>query len=116
MNKEKIFKALVHKFGVENQLIVAIEELSELQKELCKSLRKEENKANICEEIADVEIMLEQIKLLFDIADVVEMEKTQKIKRTAERYLNFKSIAYKKKKDNFEDCLGISLDDYDMYI
>lgn len=114
MDEKEFYEKIIFKFGDNNQITVAIEELSELQKELCKSLRKEDNKVNICEEIADVEIMLEQIKLLFDIADVVEMEKNNKIKRTANRYLNLKVNI--KKEDDFEDCLGVSLDDYDMYI
>lgn len=68
------------------QVIVAIEELSELQKELCKSLRGDTNYDNITEEIADVEIMLEQMKIYFAINEnEVEGMKKLKIKRTKER-------------------------------
>ena len=104
MNKTEIYKKLIAKFGVKNQIIVAIEELSELQKELCKTLRGEENKPNICEEIADVEIMLEQIKMLYDINEVVEFEKNNKLKRTNDRYLKIIDIDYpifKNKIDKF---------------
>lgn len=51
--------------GKEGQSIVAIEELSELQKELCKMLRGIGNPEHLAEEIADVEIMLCQIKELY---------------------------------------------------
>ena len=50
------------------QLIVAIEEMSELQKELCKLLRNEiRSMDNIEEEIADVSIMLEQLMIIMGI-------------------------------------------------
>ena len=54
------------------QIIVCIEELSELQKELCKLLRDEKGSANfekVVEEIADVLIMIEQVKMMLDIDD-----------------------------------------------
>jgi len=47
-----------------------IEELSELQKELCKYLRGNENRNKIIEEVADVEIALNDIKAKFDIKEV----------------------------------------------
>ena len=84
----KLYQQLIKKYG-ENQLIVAIEELSELQKELCKHLRNNLNIANLIEELADVEIMLEQIKLYFNISPVdVEKKKNWKLTRTKERLLN----------------------------
>lgn len=82
-----VYKGLVKKFGAENQIIVAIEELSELQKELCKYLRGETNIRNISEEMADAEIMLEQLKLIFDNQKPVSIEKNYKLIRTYERYL-----------------------------
>lgn len=54
-------------WGAEMQSVVAAEELSELQKELCKSVRGEDNADAIAEEIADVQIMLEQMLLLHDL-------------------------------------------------
>lgn len=59
-------------FGEEHQLDVAIEELSELIKEICKSKRGSANKEKVCEEMADVYIMLEQLKLIysFDESDI----------------------------------------------
>lgn len=87
MNKKEIYKKLIEK-NKEKQLIVAIEELSELQKEICKSLRGKLNKTNLVEEIADVEIMLEQIKLYFDIQQTnINLVKQQKIVRTYKRLL-----------------------------
>lgn len=81
------YKKLFDKYG-KKQLIVAIEELSELQKELCKYLRGNGNVANITEEIGDVEIMIEQLKFYFSIdKDLLERLKQGKIERTKERLL-----------------------------
>lgn len=75
----------------DKQLIVAIEELSELQKELCKSLRGKTNKENITEEIADVLIMIKQLQIYFNI-DKKDIKKMiyEKLKRTKERLLDDK--------------------------
>lgn len=54
-------------YGKENQLTVAVEEFSELIKEICKHKRGEDNKARIIEEMADCYIMLVQLELMFDI-------------------------------------------------
>lgn len=82
-----VLKELVEKFG-DKQVVVAIEELSELQKELCKHLRGKTVIENIIEEMADVYIMLSQMKMLFNI-DNIEIEELikEKIERTKERLL-----------------------------
>lgn len=87
-NQESVYVKLIEKYK-DKQLIVAIEELSELQKELCKTLRGNINKENIIEELADVYIMLDQIKIYFSITsnEVKEMI-DKKIERTKERLLN----------------------------
>ena len=85
MTRKEFYKKVVDTYG-KQQVIVAIEELSELQKELCKALRCKVNFDNITEEIADVEIMLEQMKIYFEIKeDEIEGMKKLKIKRTKER-------------------------------
>lgn len=86
-NQESVYVKLIEKYK-DKQLIVAIEELSELQKELCKTLRGNINKENIIEELADVYIMLDQVKIYFSITsnEVKEMI-DKKIERTKERLL-----------------------------
>lgn len=83
-----VYQQLINKFGTKNQCIVAIEELSELQKEICKQLRDIGNLENLAEEIADVEIMLEQLKIMFECDVLVEVRKKRKINRIKKRYLN----------------------------
>jgi len=64
-------RQIVEKFGADKQLIVALEELGELQKPICKALRGQKpDIENITEEIADVTLMLEQLKIIFNISPV----------------------------------------------
>ena len=61
-----IVRSAIDTYGAVMQITVAFEEMSEVQKELCKHLRGRGSHENIAEEIADVEIMLEQMKMLFN--------------------------------------------------
>lgn len=67
--------------GAKAQTDVAIEEMAELTQALIHNRRG--RPANIAEEIADVEIMLEQLKIIHCCADEVEKQKDAKIKRMA---------------------------------
>lgn len=78
-------RAALAAFGRDSQMMVAIEEMSELTKELCKNGRGQENTTHIAEEIADVEIMLCQMKMLFDCAGQVETFRRYKLERLAGR-------------------------------
>lgn len=71
----------IETYGAKHQMIVAIEELSELQKELCKHLRFSGNRDNISEEIADVYIVLEQLILIFNNSEDVERQVEFKLDR-----------------------------------
>ncbi len=62
-----------------------IEEMSELTKELCKNGRGQENTTHIAEEIADVEIMLRQMMILFDCKEDVDKFFRYKLERLAGR-------------------------------
>jgi len=81
----KAYKLYADKFGNDAQLTKAIEELSELQKAICKYKLGEKDGKDIIEEVADVEIMTEQIKLMFDCHAEVEKIKLSKINRMIER-------------------------------
>ncbi len=76
--------ALEH-FGEENQLTVALEELSECQKEICKFLRGYGNAGHLAEEVADSLIMLEQVILIFGLDEMVSREIDRKINRLEAR-------------------------------
>lgn len=84
INKEtekEIYMAALTKWGPVAQTIMVFEEMAELQKELSKCLRGEEVTGNIAEEIADVEIMINKMKELFNIEEEVEAQKQFKLNR-----------------------------------
>lgn len=84
-DKEATYTNAFVTYGMNNQCVVAIEELSECQKEICKFLRGDGDIKHLAEEVADATIMLEQIRMIFGIEDLVEQFKMQKIKRLDER-------------------------------
>ena len=64
---------------------MVIEEMSELTKEICKIKRGKGNYMNLVEEIADVEIMLEQLKMICQIrTNDIHGMKYQKLERLKE--------------------------------
>lgn len=63
------FERAIETFGGYNQMVKATEEMSELQKELCKALIGQEDRKHILEELTDVEIMLKQLKLIFNFTE-----------------------------------------------
>ena len=81
MDDKKIYKEALDKYGAQMQETICIEELSELQKALCKHIRGNGSMADISEEIADVQIMLEQMILLFDLESSVEKWRDIKLAR-----------------------------------
>lgn len=80
-DEKSCLQAAIDTYGTDNQTDVAIEEMAELTQALIHNRRG--RPANIPEEIADVEIMLEQLKIIHDCADEVEKQKDAKIKRLA---------------------------------
>lgn len=85
MKEIEIYKKIIEKYGKGKQIIKAVEELSELQKELCKLLLTVNNKSkvvtNVAEEIADCEIMIKQLKLILNCDEMVNNWKVYKLKR-----------------------------------
>ena len=88
-------KKIADHYGYEAQSRQLIEEMAELTMAICKYARLDVKKVsvselldsygNIVEEIADVEIMLSQIKYLMACEDGIEQEKARKIQRQLKR-------------------------------
>ncbi|MFW6145539.1 MAG: hypothetical protein ACOC4Y_01940 [bacterium] len=57
-------------WGAESQLLQAVEECNELSKAIIKYLNRGGDRENVKEEIADVDIMLGQLKCLFSETDI----------------------------------------------
>jgi len=87
MKRDEIYKKAIDTFGSVGQAHMLLEEIAELQKEICKDLRNgttEQSKARVIDEIADVEIMLEQMKIVYNIDPNVFMSRKRfKKKRLA---------------------------------
>ena len=66
MGEWDILKTAISECGEKHQIIIAIEELSELIKELTKYLRNGDNEEHLTEEMADVYIVLEQLLIMFN--------------------------------------------------
>ena len=66
INQSKVLVGAIKKYGGKLQSVVAIEELSELQKEISKFIRCKGDILGLKEEIADV---LEQLKIIYNISD-----------------------------------------------
>lgn len=92
INKPNVIRDAIATYGITAQVDMAIEEMSELTKALCKerrceldSIKHSEAVANIIEEIADVAIMLQQMVIIFDRDNEVEGEIKYKIDRLEQR-------------------------------
>lgn len=76
-------------WGKDPQMLQVIEEMSELTKEILKNVnRNKNNLAELIEETADVEIMLEQLKCCYNIHQQVEDYKKIKLSKINQRLDN----------------------------
>ena len=85
MDEQRIYRAALAAWGADAQTLMVFEEMAELQKELCKAARGKDNREAIAEEIADVEIMLGQMKILHDCTKAAAAYKKSKLRRLAVR-------------------------------
>lgn len=69
--RKQVYDAALGKWGAKMQATVAIEEMSEVIKEITKMLRGELDREHMAEEIADATIMLEQLRQMLNINDSV---------------------------------------------
>lgn len=101
----KVLQSAIDHYGEDNQLDMAIEEMAELTKAICKYKRAvKERERDICystakdvifakgdivEEIADVLIMIEQLTMIFDckkrMMSAIAREKIRRLKRRMDR-------------------------------
>jgi len=83
-----LYEMAIKEWGVSAQMLMAIEECSELTNAIRGIIRG--RKANVAEEIADVEIMCAQLRLMFG-SYAVEREKTKKLARLRQRLMDAKA-------------------------
>jgi hypothetical protein len=81
-----VLKRALETWGEQAQMLMVVEEMSELMKEILKNINRKKNNIDaIIEETADVEIMLEQLKENYQIVEKVEAYKNDKIKIIEQR-------------------------------
>lgn len=85
MDEEAILQASIDRWGVEAQCMVAIEEAGELIQALVHNWRGRES--NVVEEIADMDLILTQLKRIFG-KDEVERIRLAKLTRLNQRILD----------------------------
>ena len=99
--KHKYYKTIIEQadqFGLENRLLQCTEEAGELIQALCKYQRIQQGDKTcqtdmihaedmIAEEMADIEICIEQLKYLLVNSRQIEQIKVEKIQRTEQRLL-----------------------------
>lgn len=97
--KHRYYKTIIEQadhFGLENRLLQCTEEAGELTQALCKYQRIQQGDKTcqtdmihaeymIAEEIADIEICIEQLKYLLVNSRQIEQIKVEKIQRTEQR-------------------------------
>lgn len=83
--RAKVYTNALVSWGEKMQMVIALEELSECQKEICKFYRGLGNAENLAEEIADATICLEQMRLYFGLNDLVCQKMDEKVKRLDDR-------------------------------
>ena len=90
LNREPL-KSIIGHYGINAQLTMCLEEMSELAKEICKSIRGVNNRDELIEEVADVIVTIEQVKMIFNFKDdEIEDIINTKIQRTLYRMANGK--------------------------
>jgi len=87
VNEFEIYEQAVKHYGKLNQLIKAMEECGELVHALARWTTGLPDFVNVCEEIADVEIMLEQVKIILGdrYEELLTLKKAEKLGKLAER-------------------------------
>ena len=84
-DRKKVYQAALRKWGVDLQTMMDVEEISELTKEICKIKRGKIDLEALADEIADVTIMLEQLREIYGLNDAVCDHMDAKILRLQSR-------------------------------
>ena len=90
VDRESKLLFLINHYGTRIQQDIAIEELSELQKAIIKYRRdpSDKTKEAVIEEIADVQVMLEQLKMIFSCKSKIDEIMDEKIDRQINRVMD----------------------------
>ena len=80
------YNKAIELYGEKAQKLMAIEEMSELTKEICNDFRGKLNREHLVEEIVDVIITIDQLMMMYEISgDEIEQMRERKFERLKER-------------------------------
>ena len=80
------YKKAIKTYGEKAQKLMAIEEMSELTKEICKDFRGKLNREHLVEELADVTITIDQLMIMYEISGKeIQQMCERKMERLKER-------------------------------
>ena len=83
------FKKAIKTYGEKAQKLMAIEEMSELTKEICKDFRGKLDREHLIEELVDVTITIDQLIMMYEISgkEIQQMcaRKMERLKERLER-------------------------------
>lgn len=88
--RERILQDAVRTWGRDAQMLVMVEEMSKLTKEICKFYRATDDASasavagNIREEMADVQIMLDQMQIMFGSVGTMMRAKLDRLEKRLE--------------------------------
>lgn len=81
MERKEILERAIHTYGQHAQVDMCLEEMAELAKALLKMRRSggdiSDKLVNIREEIADVQIMIDQMRMIYGDGDVKRVERAK---------------------------------------
>ena len=83
--REKVYTNAYIRYGEIHQAVVAMEELSECQKEIAKFIRGLGDDGRLAEEVADALICLEQIMMVHGIRERVDSQMERKVLRLEDK-------------------------------
>lgn len=84
----RVLNLAIIRYGPAAQLDMVIEEMSELTKEICKRKRGSDNRFELIDEIADVLIMIEQLKMIYNIDNEAVIDRIEiKVNRLNDRLM-----------------------------
>ena len=81
----RILQTAIEHYGAMNQVKKLFEEISELEEAIIKHHDGRDTVQHIAEEIADVEIMLQQAKMIYHVENSVDYWKLTKLARLARK-------------------------------
>lgn len=89
MNYQEVtdtYKQAIKTYGEHAQKLMAIEEMSELTKEICKDFRGKLDREHLIEEMADVTITIDQLMMMYKITfEEIQKVRERKFERLKER-------------------------------